>query len=90
MHSYLKKCSLFASFGVVANAVSCSTFSGINPLPYTPVITFSGIVGTDSLSYPGNRSYPNTCRLTNGYIRMYFYNAAAVNARKAALRIQNL
>ena len=75
MHGYIKKnFSLCASFLVLGNTISCSTFSGINPLPYTPVITFSGIVGTDSLHYPGNRSYPNTCRLTNGCIRMYFYS----------------
>lgn len=53
--------------------LSCSHLSMISPV-YNPVITFSGIVNTDSAYYPGSRMYPNTCRITDNCVRMYFYS----------------
>jgi hypothetical protein len=55
-------------------SLSCSSMVAVIPLPYVPVITFSGIVNTDSLRYPGNRQYPNTCRIVGNCVRMYFYS----------------
>jgi hypothetical protein len=54
--------------------LSCSTITSVVPLPYVPVITFRGIVNTDSLNYPGSRKYPNTCRIVGNCVRMYFYS----------------
>jgi hypothetical protein len=51
----------------------CSKLSVVTPV-YVPIITFSGIVNTDSLYYPGNRLYPNTCKITANCVRMYFYS----------------
>jgi hypothetical protein len=53
---------------------ACSFFNSVSPLPYTPVVTFAGIVNNDSLFYPGNRSYPNTCVALDSCIRMFFYS----------------
>lgn len=74
-NSFLKKAiPLRTIIIIIPFALGCSTFSSISPLPYNPVITFSGIVGADSLYYPGNRSYPNTCRIVDGCVRMYLYS----------------
>lgn len=55
---------------------ACSKNSPFSLLPYKPVITFSGIVGPDSLYLPGSKQYPNTCSLTVDTIRMFFYSEA--------------
>jgi hypothetical protein len=53
---------------------TCSKNSLLNLSPYKPVITFSGIVGPDSLYLPGSREYPNTCGFDADTVRMYFYS----------------
>jgi hypothetical protein len=53
---------------------ACSNNSLLSLTPYKPAITFSGIVGPDSLYLPGNRDYPNTCSLEADTVRMYFYS----------------
>ena len=55
------------------NFFSCSSITSLI-LPYDPIITFAGIVNNDSLYYPGNRSYPNTCRIVGDCVRMYLYS----------------
>jgi hypothetical protein len=54
--------------------LSCSSLVSIIPLPYVPIVTFTGIVNTDSLYYPGNRQYPNSCRIKGDCVRMYLYS----------------
>jgi hypothetical protein len=54
--------------------LSCLSLSSVVPLPYVPVITFSGIINNDSCYYPGNRHYPNTCRIMENCVRMYLYS----------------
>ena len=54
--------------------LSCSSLSSLVPLPYVPIITFSGIINNDSCFYPGNRQYPNTCRIMEDCVRMYLYS----------------
>jgi hypothetical protein len=53
--------------------LTCSKPSVISPV-YVPIIEFSGYVNNDSIYYPGNRFYPNTCRIENNCVRMYFYS----------------
>ena len=52
----------------------CSSLSVLSPIPYVPVITFAGIINTDSVYLPGNASYPNSCRIVNGCVRLYLYS----------------
>ncbi len=65
--------SLLTFIAFSPGGLSCSSVLSVVPLPYVPVITFKGIVNTDSLYYPGNRLYPNTCRIAGNCVRMYFY-----------------
>jgi hypothetical protein len=53
--------------------LSCSKNSLLSPV-YTPAVTFSGYINNDSVYLPGNRWYPNTCRIESGCIRMYLYS----------------
>jgi hypothetical protein len=52
---------------------ACSKHSVFSPV-YTPVITFSGYINNDSVYLPGNRWYPNTCRIEKGCVRIYLYS----------------
>jgi hypothetical protein len=60
---------------ILAVVLSCSRKNILNPLPYVPVIRFDGyFVDGDQFSWPGNRSYPNRCSMTDGTMMMYFYS----------------
>jgi hypothetical protein len=56
-------------------AGACSKNSLFSLAPYAPVITFAGIVGSDSLYLPGNRQNPNKCEFYADTVQMYFYSA---------------
>jgi hypothetical protein len=71
--SFFLICMATATFFAILSG-SCWLFNSVSPLPYKPVITFSGIVNNDSVFFPGNRSYPNTCVCLDHCIRMYFYS----------------
>jgi hypothetical protein len=55
--------------------LSCSRNSPLNPLPYVPVIKFSGAFADgDEFSWKGNRSNPNRCYLFGDTLMMYFFS----------------
>jgi hypothetical protein len=72
LHVFFTGIILFLFVGIIGPA--CSLFNAVNPIPYVPIVTFSGIVNSDSLFYPGNRLYPNTCVALENCVRMYFYS----------------
>jgi hypothetical protein len=70
---FLRKALLAALAGLPC-CLSCSSAVAVLPLPYAPVIVFTGIVNNDSLCYPGNRQFPNSCRIEGNCVRMFLYS----------------
>jgi hypothetical protein len=54
--------------------IHCSLISGTKETSYSPPVIFAGYVNSDYDSLPGNRTWPNTCTISNDTIRMNFYS----------------
>jgi hypothetical protein len=55
--------------------LSCSRNSFLNPLPYVPQIRFDGYFENgDQFSWPGSKSYPDSCYMSGDTMMMRFYS----------------